>query len=433
MLHKIKVGFYLQNQGCSDVDLRYPERGNPGVGGTQFTTIATAYYLDKYYGDRVEPILLANSLELLPPSLKTYHVEGDLDAVAKSETLECDILVFRSQIGNHPIYDRLEKSKLKAIARSNNTPDCRGLERIANCPQIKAHVCVGHEQLDLLRDHQIFAKSIRIFDLFSFENFVPKQEIIKEGNKVVFLGNIIPPKGFHHLARVWPSITKKSPDAKLIVIGSGQLYDRVSKLGKWGIAEENYEKQYIRPFLSDKNGKIMKSVYFAGLLGTEKIEILQNADVGVINPSGFTEVCPASALEIQACGTPVVSGAKWGLLDTVLHKQTGLLGNNDRELRQNILYLLNNPTVARELGANGIDFVKNNFSPQLITKQWLELFVDICNDKPPQPQSMKPNYYYNAKFVRENMRKLKYWVPLLRKLPAVVEVKSLILKAIGRI
>lgn len=177
----------------------------------------------------------------------------------------------------------------------------------------------------------------------------------------------------------------------------------------------------------------MKSVYFAGLLGTEKIEILQNADVGVINPSGFTEVCPASALEIQACGTPVVSGAKWGLLDTVLHKQTGLLGNNDRELRQNILYLLNNPTVARELGANGIDFVKNNFSPQLITKQWLELFVDICNDKPPQPQSMKPNYYYNAKFVRENMRKLKYWVPLLRKLPAVVEVKSLILKAIGRI
>ncbi|MEM7579944.1 MAG: hypothetical protein AAF316_08830 [Cyanobacteria bacterium P01_A01_bin.80] len=40
----IKVGFYLQNQRYPNIDLRFPEKGNPGIGGTEFTTIATAYY-----------------------------------------------------------------------------------------------------------------------------------------------------------------------------------------------------------------------------------------------------------------------------------------------------------------------------------------------------------------------------------------------------
>ena len=424
MIPKIKVGFYLKNQGYTNVDLRFPEKGNPGIGGTEFTTIATAYYLNKYFPDIVEPILLANNLELLPPSLKAYYAANDIDAAIESEALGANIFIFKSKDGNHELYDYLRKSNLKAITRSNNTPDVEGLNQIANCPQIKAHVCVGHEQLDLLRDHRIFTKSIRIFNLFNAENFVPKQRKQKQGNTVVFLGNIMPAKGFHVLARVWHQIIKERPDAKLIVIGSGKLYDRNSKLGKWEVAEESYEAHYIRPFLSDENGNIMNSVHFAGLLGGEKIEILQNADVGVVNPSGRTEVCPASALEIQACGTPVVAAAKEGLLDTVVHGKTGLLGRNDKDLVTNISYLLNNPSVAEQLGENGIQFVKENFSPQEIAKQWLDLFVDICNDKPPQPQAIKHNYYYKAKLIRENMRKLKNLLPPLQNVPSVIELEE---------
>ncbi len=424
MTPKIKVGFYLKNQGYSNVDLRFPEKGNPGIGGTQFTTIATAYYLNKYFPDIIEPILLANNLELLPPSLKVYYAANDVDAALQSEALGCSIFIFKSKRVNHEIYDYLRKSNLKAIARSNNTPFVEGLNQIANCPQIKAHVCVGHEQLDLLRDHRVFAKSTRIFNPFNIENFVPKHEIVKEGNTVVFLGNIIPAKGFHVLARVWHRIIKERPDAKLIVIGSGKLYDRNSKLGKWGVAEESYEAKYIRPFLSDENGNIMNSVHFAGLLGAEKIEILQNADLGVVNPSGKTETFCSAAVEFQACGTPVVSAAKGGLLDTVVHGNTGLLMKNDKELVESILYLLNNPSVAKQFGANGIHHVRENFSPQEIAKQWLDLFVDICNDKPPQPQVMKQNYYYKAKLIKENMRKLKNLLPPLQNVPSVIELEE---------
>ncbi len=424
MIDKIKVAFYINNAKYTNIDLRFPEKGNPGIGGTQFTTIATAYYLNKYYPELVEPILLAHSLELLPPSLKAYYAANDVNALFQSESLGCDIFIFKSRMGNHQIYDYLRKSNLKAIARSNNTPELEGLYQIAKCPQIKAHVCVGHEQLDFLRDHPIFTKSTRIFDPFNCENFVPKDEIIKGNNTVVFLGNIVPQKGFHHLARVWPSIVKDRPDAKLIVIGNGKLYDRNSKLGEWGVAEEKYESNYIRKFLSDKNGNIDKSVYFAGLLGLEKIEILQNADVGVVNPSGGTEVCPASALEFQACGTPVVSVAKWGLLDTVSHRKTGLLGKNDKDLARNIIYLLDNSSFAKQLGANGINFVKNIFSPKLITKQWLDLLIDVYKDKSPPQQPIKNNYLYKAKFIREGMRILKKSVPLMQNIPPLIEITN---------
>ena len=356
---KIKVGFYLDNKKYPNVDLRFPEKGNPGIGGTEFTTIATAYYLNKYYPNQVEVLLLANNTKLLPPALKAYYAANVVDAASKSEKQECSIFVFQSKIGKHEIYEHLGKLKIKAIARSNNSPNYIGLNQIANCLPIKAHVCVSQEQLDLFRDHRVFAKSTRIFHPFNPENFVPRNHISKKSNTVVFIGNLIRAKGFHYLARVWPYILKQKPDAKLIVIGSAKLYDRSLKLGKWGIAEESYEANHIRPFLSDENGNIHESVSFAGLLGAEKIDILQSADVGVANPSGSTETFCSAALEIQACGTPIVSAAEGGLLDTVAHGKTGLLVRNDRELAKSILYFLNNPTnlAQMELTMSKINFL----------------------------------------------------------------------------
>jgi glycosyltransferase involved in cell wall biosynthesis len=430
---KIKVGFFLRNQEFPNLDARFPEKGNPGTGGTTFTKIATAYYLDKFYSDKVEILFFAEIVELLPPSLKVYHAINEIDAAVKSEREGCDIFVFTSQWQVTPeTYDELCKLNIKIIVRSTNILDVRSLNKIADCSQIKAYICTGHEQLDIWRDHRVFEKSTLIFDLFNTENFVPKKDILKQSNTVVFLGNFVHYKGFHHLARVWPDIIKQRPDAKLIAIGSAKLYDRSTKLGKWGIAEENYEGKYIRPFLADENGNILKSVHFPGLLGAEKVEILQNADVGVINPSGVSEVCPASALEISACGTPVVSAAKWGVLDTVVHRHTGLLGKNDRDLTRNILYLLNNPPVAKQFGENGINFVRDKFSPQLITKQWLDLFIDICNDRSPQPQPIKQNYLYEAKFLKEGMRILKKYVPPLQAFPPLFEVTPLLKRYIKK-
>ena len=424
MTKKIKVGFYCQNEGYPNVDCRFPEKGNPGIGGTQFTEIATAYYLNQFYPDKLEILLLANLTELLPSSLKFAQVLDVVDAALTSEKQGCDIFVFRTSFLTNELIQKLDTLNVKIIARSNNYPTIFELNQMADCSKIKCHVCVGQEQLDILRDHRVFKKSTRIFDLFNPEGFIPKDIPVKKGNTVVYIGSLIPTKGFHVLARVWNNILKKKPDARLIVIGSGKVYNRNQQLGKWEVAEEDYEANYIRPFLSDENGGITKSVQFAGLLGEEKIEILQNADVGVVNPTGTSEVCPGSALEIQSCGTPVVSAAKWGLLDTVVHGRTGLLGRSDRDLVRNIVYLLDNLDVARQFGQNGINFVRDKFDHRLIIKEWLDLFIDVYHDRLPKTQPMKSNYLYEGKFLREAMRVIKNNIPLLHRVPSLVEAKS---------
>jgi len=336
MSKKIKIGFHLNNANVKGVDLRFPEKGNPGIGGTPFTTIALAYYLKKFFPDKVEPVIFSDHTELFPDILNVHPAQGVVEAIHQAHKYGCDIFVFRSTEKDENIFNEIERLKLKSIARSNNTPELKRLNALANCPYVVAHVCVGLEQLDLLRNHRLIDKSTTIFDVFNSENFTPSKVIKKGAGSVVFIGNIIPSKGFHHLARAWPEILKRHPDAHLTVIGSGKLYNRNMDLGKWGVATESYENE-LYPYLSDQEGNIKSSVCFAGLLGFEKIDILQRSVVGVVNPTGFTEVCPASALEIQACGTPVVSGADWGLLDTVIHNKTGLLGKGRKKLVDNIV------------------------------------------------------------------------------------------------
>jgi glycosyltransferase involved in cell wall biosynthesis len=426
MKQKIKIGFYVQNEGYPDVDCRFPEQGNPGIGGTQFSEISVAYYLNKFYPEQLEILLLARYTELLPPSLLSCQIVDAIHAAAKSEEERCNIFIFRTPCLTQDLYEKLCSLKVKVIARSDNFPSIEELNRMVDCSQIKCHVCVGQEELDLYRDHRIFQKSIRVFHPFNVENFVPKNDILKQENTVVYLGSLIPAKGFHVLAKAWSRIVEKKPEAKLIVIGSGKVYSRDQELGKWGVAEESYEANYIRPFLSDENGDVIASVHFAGLLGCEKNEILQSADVGVVNPTGNTETFCISGVEFQACGTPVVSAAKGGLLDTVVHGKTGLLGKSDKDLIRNILFLLDNSDIAREFGQNGINFVREKFDHRLIAKEWLELLIDIYNDRSPQPQPMKSNYFYNAKFLREGMRIIKKYVPLSSNLPSWVEFKQML-------
>lgn len=426
MERSIKVGFYIDSQPYADVDLRFPELGNPGVGGTQFSEIFTAYYLNKFYSPKLEIVLFVNTPALLPSTLKTICVVDVIDAATQSVRQGCDLFVFWSSLITAELWHQLCNLNIKVIARSDNFISVEELNWLASCPQIRCNVCVGQEQLDVYRDHRIFKKSIRIYNSIATEKYKPKTIPDKQGNTVVYIGSIVYPKGFHVLARVWPHILQQRPDAKLVVIGSGKLYERSQKLGKWGVAEESYEAKYIRPFLSDRDGNIIKSVYFAGLLGSEKDKILRNADVGVVNPTGQTETFCISAVEIQACGTPVVSAATGGLLDTIVHNHTGLLGSSDRELISNILYLLNNPDICRQFGEHGIDFVLQNFDYHIIAKQWLQVITDVFNDTPLTPQPMKSNYFYNAKIFKEILRIVKVKVPLLQNIPAFVEIKPLL-------
>ena len=277
---------------------------------------------------------------------------------------------------------------------------------------LSCFLCVSQEQYDRLRDHPIIYKSHRIFNGFDITDYKPKNKIAKNSNTVAYIGSLVPTKGFHWLAQAWPNVLKKKPNAKLIVMGTGKLYDDSAKLGKWGVAEEGYEGKYIRPYLSNKEGEPHPSVDFKGLVGVEKIEIMQHVDVGVINPSGKSENCPGSALEFQAAGTPVVSSAKKGILDTVLHNHTGLLGKNIRDLSDNIIKLLSTSDLAYRYGCNAINFVDDKFNWEKIIGEWDHLFNILKNGNKIDISAIENFKYNDLKILREKLRVAKKYTGL---------------------
>jgi glycosyltransferase involved in cell wall biosynthesis len=374
----MKVGWYLNNKNIPNADLRKPELGNPGIGGSEFNAVTVPYYLNKKGVNNFQSVIYAHHIDLLPSQLDCCKITSCTNAIQVAAQDDCDFFVFRPSPVDidevSEIVDLLNLVSLRGIAWLHNDLPPEILNILSRKSSISRAVCVGREQLKRIRYHSIFRKSCYIFNGFDPIEYIPNTKKTKSGKNVVFLGAIIPAKSFHCLARIWPSILKEVPDAKLTVIGSGALYSDDVELGEWGVAEATYENEYIRPYLSNSVGEVDKSVWFAGKLGVEKIEILQNADVGVVNPLGTTETYCSCAVEFQAAGTPVVTGAYMALLDTVFHQKTGLLGKTDQDLVDNIVYLLKNQDVAEKFGENGIEFVGEKFSYEKICEQWFKLF-----------------------------------------------------------
>jgi len=421
---KPRIGFYLENAGIPNADLRFPEAGNPGIGGSEFGLVALPYFFSLYYHD-FDLVIYANVTEYLPNQLVFIQADDSVAAARKAVQDSCQILLIllRDRVLNPDFIRLISGSDLKVIVWAQNNPTPQQLDIIATCANISRLVCVGREELDLLRDHPAFYKTTCIFNGIHPPTYPPKHHIIKSGTTVVYLGSLVRDKGFHILAKAWPAVKARVPGARLKVIGSGKLYNESIVLGRWGVAEEDYEREF-RPSLSDNEGNPDNSVEFLGKLGAEKISIMQQADIGVVNPSGYTETFCWSAVEFQACGTPVISAAENGLLDTVLHRHTGLLAHNERSLTEYIVRLLEDRELRERYGHNAMVFVQLNYDYRKICDQWHDLFLDVIQGQPNKIISMKSNIFYRYKFLRETMRLIKYYIPPLQIIPSISAIAS---------
>ena len=60
----------------------------------------------------------------------------------------------------------------------------------------------------------------------------PVRNMGNGGHNVVYLGGLNKYKGFHVLAKAWKKVLAEVSDAKLIVLGSGKLYNRETSMGR---------------------------------------------------------------------------------------------------------------------------------------------------------------------------------------------------------
>lgn len=420
------VGFFLRNKGFSDIDTATVLEANPGIGGSEYEILCISNLLSLRDND-IDVILYVEEEGLFPDIY--YRVVKDLEnCVHNCSEDNVEILIIDYK---HHVKDIIDKTNnsLKYFIWAHNFVTYKDLKYFASKKNVVRLVHVSKESLDLYRDHKSIYKSICIYNgvpvkeaKFYLEKFNPNEE---RKNKVVYLGSLVRVKGFHLLAKAWKEILKKIPDAQLYVIGNGKLYDRSSKLGKYGIAEESYENKFI-DFVTDNNKNILPSVHFLGTMGIEKIDILKDCKVGVPNPSGNTETFGIGAVEMQLMGCQIVTIKCPGYIDTV--HPSNFLYHDERELASFII-----KSLKREKGNNEYfdiyKFINNNFSFENIINKWeFELInykenLDINSD-------LKNNFH--LKQLKEKLRRSKEIFPFMEMFPPIELIWNFKKKIIGK-
>ena len=202
----------------------------------------------------------------------------------------------------------------------------------------------------------------------------------QESYNVVYVGALIPSKGFDVLASIWKKIVSRVPQAQLYVLGGGDLYGKQGYVsGRYGLAEKSFEDRFMR-HLCDHDGNILPSVHFEGVVHSQKEWYFKSAAVGCINPSARTETFGLGIVELNTYGCPVVTLNKNGFPDVICNNRTGFLCDNKGQIAQKIIYLLKNRDVNARMGNDAYVFSKQ-FSPELIMPKWITLLDAVYNDQ----------------------------------------------------
>ena len=416
----MNITIYLGPRTGSSVDASHIEKGNPGVGGTPFCMLELAVYL--HDTRRYNVTILAVREYRLKQGIRFFQIERDSDICNVVEELKTDILIL-SQFNNRNLEVKIAKLKCKVVIWSHNYIFSHFCNFITNTPQIVCNVFVGKQLYDRYIDDDVIKKSTFIYNMYSDKFPDIKRE--DDHKTVVYMGALIPGKGFLELCSIWKKVLNRIPEAKLLVMGSGKLYGE-AELGKLGIASTKYE-QLLEKYILDTQGNIIPSVRFLGVVGEGKEEIFRKASVGIVNPSGRTETFGMGVVEMGEARLPVVTIGKNGYFDTVQSGKSGILSKSLDTMADDIVKLLTDHSLNKKMG----DEAKRNnqrFLPSVIGPQWDVLLEDIYSDtlkfeilKPSRP------YSNNFKWIRICISKIRFGLGI-RYIPSMIKIESYLVK-----
>ena len=290
-----------------------------------------------------------------------FHETRTLVTEAKAGKVSVLICPFLGDDVTVDVIRQAEAHGLRLIIWDQNGPTRKVADAVERATCVTDHVCVSMFQVDSVRHRRIFSKLRLVVNPID-KNFWNRNAAECIGRAVVYLGSLTPSKGFHHLAQAWPGVIREVSDARLLVCGSAKLYNRKNVVGPLGVADENYERTSIMPFLGGSLEEVReKGVEFLGLSDPIKTrDAISRAQIGVVNPNTnlSLECCSMASLELQSCGLAVIGGRKGGLLETVSHRKSGILVRNVNELKEAIIELLSNPARAKVYG----DYGRENLS-----------------------------------------------------------------------
>ena len=267
------VVFLLDDSNVHAADLADPTLGNPAVGGTEFAFVSLAHELATRGLARIT-LIHNNRSNAYPKSLSVVtaddYPDGLRGSLNQAGPIDCAIVRGHDSLRTSGVIESIPSS-IPVIAWTHNHLKSSALAYIARCEQIKRVIYVGREQCALAGGASCQYKSTYIMPGF----YVPQSSSARKDLRAVYVGSLVPQKGFHRLARLWPSIRRACPNAELDVIGSSRVYHHDQQLGALGVASPSYEKLILRYL---RNDPAEYGVLFHGKMSTEKYERYQPGD-----------------------------------------------------------------------------------------------------------------------------------------------------------
>ena len=198
--------------------------------------------------------------------------------------------------------------------------------------------------------------------------------ILKPGEKIITFVNrsLEPYRGYHTMIRAIPELQCLAPDAKLIIVGqtTGVSYGAACPDGEW--------KDY---FLDEIKGNYDPSrVVFTGNIPYKQfIPLLQLSQAHVYLTYPF--VLSWSLLEAMSCGCAVVGSNTEPVQEVIENGENGLLVDffNPKQLAETIAEVLNNRTLAKELGEEARRTVLRRFELNSCVQRQLGLMDLVAN------------------------------------------------------
>lgn len=172
-----------------------------------------------------------------------------------------------------------------------------------------------------------------------------KEEVDSDVKIIGFVGRLVKDKGLLELLDAWKILSEKNNKIHLLLIGPPE--DR-----------DSLPEEYI------SYARDCRSISMLGLI--QKIESYYSIMDVFVLPS-YREGFPTVVLEASAMELPVICSSRTGCIDSIIENETGLFTSiTPEDIAQKILYLIENPVMAKEMGLNGRLNVLKNFQQKII-------------------------------------------------------------------
>lgn len=178
-----------------------------------------------------------------------------------------------------------------------------------------------------------------------------------------YVGRLSTDKGIAELVQAWQSIREMQPDARLLVIGPLDHDNAVSPSVLDALQRDT------RVTMTDFVDHAELPQYYALM----QVFVL---------PS-YREGFPLCLLEASAMEIPIVATRVPGCVDAVIHGVTGTLVpvHDPQSLANAVGVYLQTPSLARQHGRAGRDWVVKDFQPERIWDAFLQEYIELMREK----------------------------------------------------